>query len=525
MMVTQIMTIQIVDQHSSRDNGLYNFGIGFERQPQQQASDSPTNVQPNPLALQGWISPQRVPEYEDDGDTPILIADQNHTVHAFNTHSYDGERVIVYRQWTVEGGWTPLADIILPPQGRQARLGGVKLDDAGYFHMSFFSGNDFAANVYYSQAPAAIADQAPAWSRPVMVGEEAITPTEVTIVGGSQDNLFIVYSGNREGNGLYLIHSGDAGETWTAPVPLHLLYSDVHWPTKLKTYTDRQGNIHATWSVVGVSGNGLAVYYVRLEPPYDLHLHVQLNVVEMAVADGYEADWPSIVEHEERLILVYQNGQPATRWMRISNDHGQSWAEPFRIPNTTGEYAFADFAHDGAGNLHMVLGNRMGSPTLHGIWHSRWESNGWSPMEPITSGPRVVADFGRNGFDPTYPKAVVIQGNVLLVTWRTDSGAGRNGIWYSYRQLDAPELPVVPLPTPQPQTILAAPLLAAPQPTSTPALLILPGAETEVLNFSREAPALDQNGPQALIFLSILPVLSVLLVVVSIYYYRIRNHR
>ncbi|MCK7501740.1 MAG: hypothetical protein MZW92_75900 [Comamonadaceae bacterium] len=44
-------------------------------------------------------------------------------------------------------------------------------------------------------------------------------------------------------------------------------------------------------------------------------------------------------------------------------------------------------------------------------------------------------------------RAVVSQGNVLLVVWREDLGVGQNGIWYSYSVLDVPELSVVPLAT------------------------------------------------------------------------------
>jgi hypothetical protein len=42
---------------------------------------------------------------------------------------------------------------------------------------------------------------------------------------------------------------------------------------------------------------------------------------------------------------------------------------------------------------------------------------------------------------------VVSQGNTILVTWRTDLLSKGNGVWYSYKQVDTPELPVIELPS------------------------------------------------------------------------------
>jgi hypothetical protein len=60
----------------------------------------------------------------------------------------------------------------------------------------------------------------------------------------------------------------------------------------------------------------------------------------------------------------------------------------------------------------------------------------WSDPGAILTGPNT---------NLTKPEAIISQGNVLLATWlyeRRDPA----GVWYSYAKLDAPELPVVPLP-------------------------------------------------------------------------------
>ena len=43
-------------------------------------------------------------------------------------------------------------------------------------------------------------------------------------------------------------------------------------------------------------------------------------------------------------------------------------------------------------------------------------------------------------FVPFDASAVITQGNIILATWRSDPGIvrGGNGVWYSYKTLDAP---------------------------------------------------------------------------------------
>jgi hypothetical protein len=474
------------------------------------------------FAQGGWSFPQRVPEYDDESDTPILIADQNQTVHAFSSHPMDGESVIVYRQWTVDGGWSPLVDIILPPFGSNAHMGGVILDGFGTFHLTFFSGNDFAANIYYTQAPAINAGRAPAWSKPILIGEDAATPAEVTIAGDGGGHLFILYSGKYEGIGLYFVESVDDGYSWTSQVPIDLVYSNELWPAHMNAYMDMQGNVHAFWSVVGTTGNGEGIYYSRLEFPYTNWT----ESIELVVRDGYEADWPAMTEHEGSLILVYQNGTPATRWMRISNDSGRTWSEPAHFSFTVGEYGFTDFVHDSSGRLHMFLGNRTGA-AIHGMWHLTWQSNRWSDPVPVVSGPRVVAPIGATGFDPTGPAAVISQGNVLLLTWKTDSGAGRNGIWFSYNLLDTPSLPIVPLAEPQAQSVVTPPVAATAtaEPTSNPIPLVVRETGNGSLAFDRDLAQMRQQSPQVIVLLSIMPVFFLISIVVSVWRYRSYRNR
>jgi hypothetical protein len=93
------------------------------------------------------------------------------------------------------------------------------------------------------------------------------------------------------------------------------------------------------------------------------------------------------------------------------------------------------------------------------MWYSKLVGETWTPLEPITSGPSGPT------YDPCCPRAVISQGNQLLATWAHNvRSENLTGAWYAFAALDAPELPVVPLPTPGEPTVEA--------PSPTPAALV-----------------------------------------------------
>ena len=65
-----------------------------------------------------WSPAMRVPGYLDDTFTPYLMADRSGIVHAFANQWVDDDHgllAVVYRQWTINRGWTPPVDILLLP--------------------------------------------------------------------------------------------------------------------------------------------------------------------------------------------------------------------------------------------------------------------------------------------------------------------------------------------------------------------------------------------------------------------------
>jgi len=160
--------------------------------------------------------------------------------------------------------------------------------------------------------------------------------------------------------------------------------------------------------------------------------------------------------------------------------------------------------------LHMFFGNRTGNPAIHGLWHTVWSGFRWNEPSAIISGPRVIDFETGKGFDPSFAKAVVLQGNLILVTWRTDPGAGGNGIWYSYSRLDAPML----APTAYSAPVLEHTLEASNEaPTETP---IANEIAPQRLNPINSNPPSFSNNPAAGIMIGIVPVFLLVVIIIIV---------
>ncbi len=464
-------------------------------------------ITPSSLSAQSalrWSPAQRIRGIADISDTPYLVADQNRTVYAFNSQWTGNDLAVFVTQWTAGNTWTAPVDILLSPNAHQATVLGAFLDPKSMIHVIFFGGTEQGAEIYYSRAPAVNASEARAWSSPKIVGQYAGKLASAALVGDNKGGLFIVYSGNRDGNGLYETHSTDGGKTWTDPKTVFLTNSTNLWVYAIQAALDSQDRLHVVWTVKNVQGTGNAVYYARLESD---HKQWGLPIILQATKGGdYQADWASIISYKDKLFVIYDYGFPPQRRMRQSVDGGLNWTDsilPF--PTLVGETGHPVFLVDGNNVLHLVFANRTSDNSVHALWHSVWQGNQWSPPDSIVAGPLSPQ------FDPSRPQAVISQGNVLLATWRQDPGLNGNGVWYSYATLDEPALPTVVLPTAAP-TSTAAPSptiiggLLAPSPTNFPVPAVTPQVGG--------APPLSGNDTNMGILIAVLPVLLILIAIV-----------
>lgn len=437
-----------------------------------------------------WSSQQTIPGYDKKTFTPILIADQSGIVHAFTSQPINENEpglLIMYNQWSVEQGWSVPNDILLSPYNDFARIASGFLDKDGVIHLIFVGGHEQGANIYYSWAPAYDAGNANAWAQPQMIGANAILPQAAALAGDENGNFVVLYGGNLEGdNALYATYSNDNAITWSEPQLVYSTYSEVQWPVDLEVYTDHSYKVHAVWNVVDAQGTNITGYYARFEGFADSQWSTP---IELDQSVGHGVSVPSIVEWDGELIIIYNNGLSdevaPVMWMRRSKDGGNTWSTPvLAFPSHRGRNGAVSFVIDSANTLHALFAQRTGSnPDIHGMWHSVWDGERWSQPEAVVSGPQrpgtnSLETFARHepGFDPVAPRAVIVQGNTLFLAWRTDPGLSLDGVWYSYRVLDTPILPVTFLPlVPTPLATLAPALtsnemmpLSTSQPNSSP---------------------------------------------------------
>lgn len=408
-----------------------------------------------------WSPPKVMPGFDTNSWPPTLISDQYGIVHAFTDQWIGNERegrlrVIVYNQWTLERGWTNPIDILLSPS-KEARLTGVHLDDRGIFHLVFWGGDNTEAGIYYSRADSINAYSVNAWEIPLLVAENAGDPEGAVLVEDDQGNLLIVYHGRIYGNGVYVIKSQDGGVTWSRPVQIFLGKPDAPLIAELQVIRSRSGWLHAVWNLYNAAGQGRGVYYSRSLDGFDWSDPVPLAVS----TEGLGVRDMTIIEHGDTILVTYiMPRSPSPKFtMRSSIDDGLTWKDPSIIfPRHVGANGPASLVIDGDGDLHIFFGQRIsGSPDVHGMWHSVFVNSRWTEPEGIVRGYKILDQEGFTSFDPSSPQAIVSQGNVILVTWRTDPGSKGNGVWFSYKKIDVPELPVAELPSPFTEETVASP--------------------------------------------------------------------
>ena len=374
--------------------------------------------------LNQWSQEQNIPGYHSESWPPILLADRNKTIHAFSSQWVGEEvgstRAIVYNQWTLSGGWTEPVDILLSPIKNDARLTDAFLDQNGMMHVVFWGGDNTDANIYYSSAPALDAGKISAWSDPILVAEKAMDPENSSLFIEDSNNLGILFSSIDGQPGLYVTYSDDGGNSWSNPQLI--LDSGNLLIDELQIYQGQSGQLNAIWNLITIGGQGREIYYSNSNIG-DQNWREPIILTD--AESGYGTQTPAIIEYDGELI-VFNSGIVERR----SKDGGLSWSEPVPIfRRHTGINGSLSPVIDGNGDLHLFFGQRIsGSPDIHGMWHSVWGGEFWSEPEAVVSGPQVVDQTGFKSFDPFEARAVVSQGNVIMVTWRTDPGLKGNGV-------------------------------------------------------------------------------------------------
>lgn len=396
-----------------------------------------------------WSDQKRIPEYPDfTQEPPFLIADQNNTVHAFNSQALvlddeNSPEAIFYRQWTEETGWSSPNDIIYNSAGGSIEILGAASDLSGMVYIIFQQDFD---DIYITYAFLADAANSTAWYPPFLIASQS---TQVgigfegiaAIAADNEGNVVVIYSGAEFGKGLYSVYSSDYGVNWSDSYPIYLTGDETMVVTDPAIVLGSSGNFHAVWATYLEGGDAGPGYYGSFEP-------VSKTWSEPIELDVPGVRTPSVIEFGDQLIVSYYHANVNGNWWRLSMDGGISWSLPDQLsPRHVGTNGRVSFVVDSKNRLYAFFGERINEMN-HGMWVCTWNGFSWSEPEPVVKGQQIRDKVGGQGFDPRSARAVIRNGNLILITWSTDGFAGENGAWYSYKTLDAPQLPVVANPMP-----------------------------------------------------------------------------
>ena len=362
-------------------------------------------------------------------------------------------------------------------------------------------------SIYYSNAPIAEAGNANVWSSPILVAENAQDPENGAFYTEDQNTLVILFAGRSQGYGLYSTSSKDSGVSWSKPVLLLKSHDSNLFIHNLKIYKSASGWLHAIWNEVTTGGQGRGIYYSRKKID-DLKWIFPVKLAEAET--GYGTNTPAIFEYHGTVLAFYNLGGVI---FQRSSDGEKDWTPPVQLfTRHVGVNGSLSLVVDGNDELHIFFGQRIsGSPDIHGMWHSIFSATGWSEPEAVVSGPQINDHEGNKAFDPYEARAVVSQGNVLLVTWRSDPGLMGNGVWYSEEVIDAPELPLV-----SPGTIFPTGQINS-YPTKTPLILEstpTPGAVTATNTPDSLTNSSLNNNPTNALIIAIVPVILLISTVI-----------
>ena len=432
-----------------------------------------------------------------------------------------GYDTVLYRQST-DGGvtWTDANDVIARAQtgtggrGSAVTRPALFIDKNGILHMTFE-----AALVYYTYVSSDQATLATAWAQPeqISVNQQGYFSRMVIdsrwvyhmffTENSPSPNCPICYH-------LFYRQSTNYGMDWSIRTDISSFDTGAAKPQIL---VDHKENMHVVWE----SGQGGALgqvtdptkvmYSASYDGGASWSFPTELNLPDK--------DGKNITIGEDAngdLVAVWLNMPDDTIYYRVSHTEGHTWLNPEQITGVLGGYSLYparldtySMAADSQGNLHLIMIGRISGqqPNLD-LLHLVWDGQSWSP-------PEVIKSF--NGDVPEWPRAAILNGNELNVTWFVrpqdhiwDADPSYYTVWFSQRTLNVPALPTVEMFTLTPtQTRLMLPTLT---PVGTPTPLSQAALLTPIMDSASQSIYTDMDEVK-MILLALVPGVIIMLIV------------
>ncbi|MEA3335276.1 MAG: exo-alpha-sialidase [Chloroflexota bacterium] len=425
-----------------------------------------------------WSKPVNLSQSDESSVHPAIVADSMGNIHLFWSEEVGGEpmlqdemarpgNTILYTRWDGQS-WIEPRDVLYVRGEYLGDYVSVAIDDNNRLH-AVWTGLD---NIYYSSAPAAVAETAQSWSKPVVVGTgSARSAFESAVAVDSQGVIHVAYGARRDVPGVNYVQSSNGGETWSAPVTLSLPLDRLESGySQVRLVVDSADRIHATWTTFQRQGFGQGVYHSRStdggltwNTPYRLAYRED---------DDIFVEWPYLTEFaDQELRVIFTDGDGKGRLQRISTDGGETWGEPTVIlTELEGINGYIISLLDAAEQPHLIANMRTRSDGTVGLFYAPGAGGGWQPTVPIATD----LPYGPSSH---YPAAAVRLGNEIHIVW---TQLRRGEIWHMKGEVSGVEpLPVMERLPPQ-EVVQPSPTISISTPTPEPLETVAPSRERGV---------------------------------------------
>lgn len=404
---------------------------------------------------------------------PKIVADssgQLHVVWSENSYAVRNEADAIFYSSYDGINWSPPVDVLVPPDLQTARLGELAMLPDDTLALLWIG----ADTLQFSQVLAKSASQPSAWQTEALFGGVAVTNAFMAFVAPT--TLYIAYIDSST-MGLMFAISDDLGTSWLGPTAAWMPASNDFAAEDVRLCRDNTGRIlHLIWheNAREFNWNPGGVWYMRSLD--------QGRLWSDATFLPNRGSSPNCAyDGAGMLHMLWNNavGSIDGRYHRFSTDDGATWTEPTVIfPGLSGRTRAPAMAVDGDGTLYVLNGAYAAGKTQ--MFASYWQNGSWA--QPLSISGNLVSNES--------PDMVVTGGNRLNAVWHFGY-EDTSFVWFSARETEA-----APVAFDSPEVTAESPLVTSEPATSevrqTPPLTTdeseLPGLNTF------NAPPLEQEG-------------------------------
>ncbi len=421
-----------------------------------------------------WSKPAQLNSAEQFSPSVFAVADSSGLIHvAWSANTIepklrDADLDTIFYTRIRGTEVSPERDIFVAEEGGEVRISRLRIDQQESLHLLYME----SPGIVYAWAPAIEADDARAWTSHRI--SEHTKYSDFAI--GADGSINLVYVINNEG--IYFIRSIDQGESWSMPITIEKLNSQIS-SGSVRIEIGADGVMHLAFAIntADLEWRPKGIAYAR-STDGGLSWQKTLEVLE-------RDNFPNIgFDAQGEVHLVYDNpaGTMVGRGHAWSRDGGVTWARVERIlPGYSGQTLWPVMSLDNGGSFYLVSAANPPAEGEPRILLSEWQSNEWQFPQVISA--EMIGTEA--------PSMAVSLGNELHVVW-ISYDPDQFGAWHTTAQTDAPAISPQALSAPPTaengETGIAPSLENADSSTSTPDPLLVKSENKKLISTNPTLP-------------------------------------